>query len=83
MYVKLIAETLNIANMPDDEAVAKGYKNAVFANKPETADGYHAESAWTETSDSYVQSWKVVEDEPDDSIEDSIALSILLGGDGV
>ncbi len=80
MYVKLIDETLNIANMPDDEAIANGYKLAVFAEKPSTETGYHAESAWTETDTEYVQSWTVVEDVYDDSISVDEALEILLGG---
>ena len=54
MYVKLIDETLNIANMPDEEAILKGYKLAVFTEKPEAEKGYHAESSWEETADTYV-----------------------------
>lgn len=80
MYVKLIEETLNIANMPDTEAIAKGYKIAVFAEKPITAEGYHAESAWTETENSYVQSWTIEEDVYDDLCDFEEAFSILLGG---
>ena len=80
MYVKLVDETLNIANIPDDEAVANGYKLAVFAEKPSTEKGYHASSTWTETEDSYVQSWTIEEDIYDDSIGVEEALEIILGG---
>lgn len=80
MYVKNIDGTINIANMPDAEAIAKGYKLAVFAEKPEIEPGYHAESAWTETEDSYVQSWTIEADIYDDSIDAEYALEILLGG---
>jgi len=80
MYVKMIDETLNIANMPDEEAISKGYKLAIFAEKPITEHGYHAESTWTETEDSYVQSWTIVEDVYDDNADADEALSILLGG---
>ena len=82
MYVKMIDDTLNIANMPDDEAIEKGYKLAVFAEKPIAEEGYHAESAWTETADSYVQSWSIVQDEddPEPSDEDyATAGRILMG----
>lgn len=82
MYVKLFDETLNIANMPDDEAIAKGYKLAVFADKPLTAEGYHAESSWAETEDTYVQSWSIVEDEEDPEPTDAdyaTAGRILMG----
>lgn len=83
MYVKMIDDTLNIANMPDDEAIEKGYKLAVFAEKPIAEEGYHAESTWTETEDSYVQSWSIVkdEDEPyEPTTEDKAeAYDILMG----
>lgn len=80
MYVKMIDETLNIANMPDSEAIEKGYKLAVFAEKPEAEKGYHAVSAWTETEASYVQSWTIEEDVYDDSCDYEEAVKILLGG---
>lgn len=79
MYVKLIDETLNIANMPDEEAILKGYKLAVFTEKPEAEKGYHAESSWEETADTYVQSWAVVEDVDDNIIGIDEALNILMG----
>lgn len=82
MYVKMIDETLNIANMPDSEAIEKGYKLAVFAEKPIAEEGYHAESAWTETEDSYVQSWSIVKDEDDPEPSDdeyATAGKILMG----
>ena len=79
MYVKLIDETLNIANMPDDEAISKGYKLAVFAEKPEAEEGFHAVSSWEETADTYVQSWTVIEDTDDGIIGIDEALSILMG----
>ena len=79
MYVKLIDETLNIANMPDDEAISKGYKLAVFTEKPEAEEGFRAVSSWEETADTYVQSWTVVEDIDDDTIGIDEALSILMG----
>lgn len=79
MYVKLIDETLNVANMPDEEALTKGYKIAVFSEKPTAEEGYHAVSSWEETADSYVQSWTIVEDTEDDTIGIDEALDILLG----
>lgn len=80
MYVKMIDDTLNIANMPDAEAIEKGYKQAVFAEKPIASEGYHAESAWTETEDSYIQSWTIVEDVYNDDADADEAMMILLGG---
>lgn len=80
MLVKMIDETLNIANIPDSEAIAKGYKLAVFAEKPEAEKGFHAVCTWTETEDSYVQSWTIVEDTYDDSCDYEEAYNILIGG---
>ena len=80
MFVKMIDETLNVANMLDSEAIKKGYKLAVFAEKPSTEKGYHASSTWTETEDSYVQSWTIEEDIYDDSCDFEEAFNILVGG---
>lgn len=64
MFVKLYDGTPNIANMPDAEAIEKGYKLAVFTDKPIAAPGYHAASYWTEEAETYTQHWEIVQDEP-------------------
>lgn len=82
MYVKLIDGTPHIANMPDAEAAAKGFKPAIFTEKPAPETGYHPESSWEETPDSCVQSWHVVPDVDDDSADAEELLFILTGGAG-
>lgn len=81
MYVKMIDETLQIANMPDDQAIGEGYKLAVFAEKPVTEKGYYAESNWTEEAETYTQRWSIVEDGPEPDPDAEEVLAILLGGD--
>lgn len=81
MLVKLFNGTPNIANMPEEEAREKGYKLAVFAEKPITESGFHATSYWTEENETCTQHWEIVQDEPyvpstDDMAE---AYYILMG----
>lgn len=81
MLVKLFDGTPNIANMPDAEAIEKGYKLAVFSDKPIASHGYHAASYWTEENETCTQHWKIVQDGPfvptaDDKAE---AYDILTG----
>lgn len=83
MLIKLFDGTPHIANMPDDEAKEKGYKLAVFTDKPTANTGYHAVSYWTEEEETCTQHWEIVKDDDHDiDINDSELLNILIGGDG-
>ena len=78
MLIKLFDGTPNIANMLEEEAKEKGYKTAVFTDKPTTEEGFHPESYWTEDTETYTQHWRIVPDD-DSDIDDSELLDILMG----
>ena len=80
MFVKLINGTPHIANMPDEEARQRGYKLAVFAQKPVAQTGSHAESYWTEEADTCSQHWNIVQDE-DPDLDAAEAFEVIFGGD--
>lgn len=61
----------------DDEK--EGYKPAVYTDAPTAPIGYTAGFYWRETEDAFVQTWEVAPE--DDTVDDTEALSILLGGD--
>lgn len=80
MLVKLFDGTPNIANMPEEEAKEKGYKTAVFTDKPIAEEGFHPESYWTEDTETCTQHWRIVPDD-DSDIDDAEAFQFLFGGD--
>ena len=52
-----------IYNPPASVLLELGYKPVRFTDPPETEEGYHAESYWTETEAEIVQMWNIVPDE--------------------
>lgn len=57
-----------------------GYKPAVYTEAPDAPTGYEAQYVWIELEDSFVQTWEIVEDYEDISIEDEAeAYEILIG----
>lgn len=74
----LIIGGAHIYNPTDAMLEAEGYKPVVFTDAPEAPVGYYAESSWTDTGDSILQVWTLVE-LPDD-IPPEEALDIILGG---
>lgn len=60
------------------EEATQGYKPMTTTEPQEVQTGYKAVFYWKEETDAWVQTWEVVEDV--DDVDDSEALSILLGG---
>jgi hypothetical protein len=75
---KVIGEN-RVWNPTGEMYEAAGYKKVVFTDPPETEPGYHAEDWWKETPKQIRQQWTIVEDPPD--ISDEEALAIILGGE--
>lgn len=80
MYVKLDDNGIaHIAQMPDEQARKQGFKLAVFSEKPDTPEGEHPESFWTEESETCTQHWTIAIN-PDPEIDNEELVDILMGG---
>lgn len=92
MYAKLINGALRVApkkliindtqvwNASASEYLAQGWKEVIFTEQPnDPPEGYQYVSGLEEETETIMQTW-TLEKLPDD-IDDSEALSILLGGE--
>ena len=68
----------NIWNASPEQMLSQGWKLVVFTPQPEAPEGYYYSSDWEEYDAEITQTWTLVP-LPDD-IDDSEALSIILGG---
>ena len=74
----LTIESTRVWNPTGEMYETMGYKEIIFTDKPETEEGYHAESGWEERETEIIQVWTVVKD-PDD-IDETEAFDIIFGG---
>lgn len=76
MYGKFIEGVLYVVNSP-----RFGYKPFVYTEAPEAPSGYHAGYIWSETIESILQVWEIVEDfdDVDEEADYADAGRILLG----
>lgn len=73
MYGKTINGVLYVVDEPQD-----GYKPFEYTEEPTAPTRYHTAYIWKEETDSFVQTWEILEDYEED-IDDSEALNIMLG----
>lgn len=78
---KLPGDGISVYNPPAEMYLDQGWLPITFIDQPAAPEGYHYKSRWEEAEDAIIQTWTLVKN-PDD-IEDSEAIEILLGGDGV
>ena len=86
-YIRFAPSRLTVGdsivyNPTEGQYRSQGWKPCVFADEPETEHGYHAEEKWTDEGDEIVQSWEIVQDNPNAEIDNDELAYILLGGDG-
>ena len=66
-----------IGNPSDEIYEAEGYKFVVYTNMPEAPEGYYYKENWTESENSIVQSWELVEIPPETEVDPYEAMQIL------
>ncbi len=69
-------------NAPAELYLALGYKPVTELPFPQQAlsDGFRWEAFWSESENAITRDWIIVEIPPDEELDDSEALNILLGG---
>ena len=94
MYAKLISGTLRSApkkvtyngktifNPPEEILLDMGYLPVAYTDMPpDTPDGQHYESSWSQTDTEIVQVWTLVDNpaEPEPELSADEALNIIMG----
>ena len=82
MYGKIVGDKFYRAprKMPEEEALALGYKPVELAPAPDVDENHTAVEWLEDTEANIVRHWNIVEITPDPELDDAEALSILLGG---
>lgn len=68
-----------IGNPTPEMLIAEGYKPVIYADMPVAPQGYYYEEKWTESEDSIIQSWELVELPPETEVDPYEAMQILFG----
>ena len=75
----LAGNGVNVYNPPAEMYASQGWKVVRTTQVQEAPIGYYYESSWEETPNEIIQIWTLKE--LPEELDDSEALSILLGGD--
>ena len=68
-----------VYNPTEDMLLAAGYLVVEETPEPPVEYGYYSEAYYEEEADKIVQKWRIVKEPDDEEIEESEALSIILG----
>lgn len=90
-YAKLIEGAISFApnpvlhdglwygNPPDEVYKEEGYKPVTYTDMPIAPEGYYCEEKWTESENSIIQSWELIEIPPETDVDPYEAMQILFG----
>lgn len=76
----ILHDGLWYGNPPSEIYEAEGYKPVRYTDPGEAPEGYYWVETWAETGGEIVQGWEAVELPPEEDIDPTEALDILLGG---
>lgn len=75
----ILHDGLWYGNPPGSVYEAEGYKPVVYTDMPIAPEGYYYEEKWTESEDSIIQSWELIEIPPETDVDPYEAMQILFG----
>ena len=75
----ILHENTWVGNPPNEVYEEEGYKPVIYNDMPIAPEGYYYEEKWTESENSIIQSWELIEIPPETDVDPYEAMQILFG----